>query len=471
MAVIALAPYAPAVGARSQIRSGLVAATWEGAFAQAFVTWTSGIFLVKFALRLGASDALLGLLAALPFLAQTIQVGTAALLERGHEGRRAFTANTLLASRLLWLVPAGIALAGSAGSGALWAYLAVVLASSLAATAGSHGWLSWMGDLVPTRVRGRYFGFRGAVGAVVAVVGAWAGGTALDAFERGGAGRGFAVVYAAAAAAGLGAWIAILKQYHPAPRRVPEREPFGTLWRATWASPEHRRVFAFFSAWNVALGVAVPFWAKYMERDLGMSTAAIGVQGTVGLLVGAAFAPAWGRAIDRVGLRPVLLMNACAIAGIPFLWIFARPGRVFPVWIDSVAVGIFWTGFNLAALNVPLSCAPPRGRATFLGVFAALTGLAMGGACILGGAIASLLGPGPIDVLGVPTAVPQVMFLLSGCLRALSLPLAVRMPDAKEKSLVFLAQIMGYAVRQRLNLGRQVLTAPWRRPPPSAGGR
>src|SRR6188508_1407167 len=94
----------------SKIRSGLVAATWEGAFAQAFVTWTSGIFLVKFALRLGASDATLGLLAALPFLAQTVQVATAALLERGHQRRRAFTANTLLAARLLWLVPAGAAL-------------------------------------------------------------------------------------------------------------------------------------------------------------------------------------------------------------------------------------------------------------------------------------------------------------------------------------------------------------------------
>jgi MFS family permease len=459
------------VNARSKIRSGLVAATWEGAFAQAFITWTSGIFLVKYALRLGASDALLGLLAALPFLAQTLQVATAALLERGHEGRRALTANTLLAARLLWLVPAGAALGLLAGGGALWAFLAVVLASSLLATAGAHAWLSWMGDLVPTRVRGRYFGFRGAIGAVVAVASAWAGGAALDALERGAPGRGFAAVYGAAALAGLLAWVAIRRQYHPAPRRVPEREPFGRLWRATWASRDNRRVFAFFSAWNVALGVAVPFWAKYMERDLGMSTAAIGVQGTVGLLVGAAFAPAWGRAIDRVGLRPVLLANACAIAAIPFLWLFARPGTLLPVWIDCAAVGIFWTGFNLAALNVPLSCAPPRGRATFLGVFGALTGLAMGGACILGGAIASVLGPGPVRVFGLTLAVPQGMFLLSGLLRCAALPLALRMPDPKEKSLVFLVQQMGYAVRQRLNVGRQVLTAPWKRPPTRPGGR
>src|SRR5262245_50079931 len=135
---------------RSPVRRGLVAATWEGAFAQAFITLTSGVFVVKFALRLGASDALLGVLAALPFLAQTLQVGTAWWFERGEEGRRDFTARTLLAARLLWLVPAALAGAGVLGGSTLVVFLAIVLASALLATAGAHGWLSWMSDLVPS---------------------------------------------------------------------------------------------------------------------------------------------------------------------------------------------------------------------------------------------------------------------------------------------------------------------------------
>ena len=172
--------------------------------------------------------------------------------------------------------------------------------------------------------------------------------------------------------------------------------------------------------------------------------------------------PAWGRLIDRVGLRPVLLANALCISAIPFLWLFARPGVLFPVWIDAFAVGVFWTGFNLVALNVPLSAAPARGRAAFIGVFGALTGVAMGSACLVGGAVAAALGGGERTVLGLTLATPQVMFLASGVLRVAALPLAMRMPDPKEKSVVFLFGVMGTAVRQRLNLGRQVLTAPWR---------
>ena len=42
-------------------------------------------------------------------------------------------------------------------------------------------------------------------------------------------------------------------------------------------------------------------------------------------------------------------------------------------------------------------------------------------------------------------------------------PLALRLPNATGKRMIFLFQVMGYAVRQRLNLSRQMLTAPWRR--------
>ena len=87
----------------------------------------------------------------------------------------------------------------------------------------------------------------------------------------------------------------------------------------------------------------------------------------------------------------------------------------------------------------------------------------MGTASILGGYLAAAFGRGPHVVLGLTLSVHQVMFLISGGLRALAIPLAVRLPNARGQRLVFLFQVMGYAVRHRLNLGRQVLTAPWRR--------
>src|SRR5687767_14138151 len=124
----------------SDVRRGLVASTWEGAFAQAFITWTSGVFLVDFARRLGGDAVVLGVLAALPFLAQTAQVGTAWVYERAGVGRAAITRRTLLAARLLWLAPAALAFVAAPDGWLLAIYLAIVGVSSLLSTAGVHGW-------------------------------------------------------------------------------------------------------------------------------------------------------------------------------------------------------------------------------------------------------------------------------------------------------------------------------------------
>jgi MFS family permease len=447
----------------SPIRRGLVASTWEGSFAQAFISWTGGIFLVKFALRLGVDDVMLSVVTAIPFLATVVQLGTAWVYERKGDARREITIWTLLVARVLWLVPAALALGWLGGGHEVVIFLGVVTLSSALTTAGAHGWQSWMSDLVPAPVRGRYFGVRGAVCAFVALVVGWGGGQVLDVLEARRQGLGYATIYTAAAVAGVLAFVAMRVQHHVPARSEGRHVPFVVLWREIWGRPEFRRVFVFFTAWNVALGVAMPFWAKYMDVGLGLQSSAIAVQGALGAVVGIALSRTWGRLIDAMGSRPVLLVNAISIACIPFLWLVASPTAHWPVWVDCVVVGVFWTGFNLTALNVPLSLAPPRGGAVFLGVLAALQGVAMGVSAVAGGFVARALGPGPHVVLGMSLHVYQVMFLLSGLLRLAAVPLAFRMPEPKAKSLLFLVGLFGYAVRQRLNSGWMVLTAPWRR--------
>jgi hypothetical protein len=314
--------------------------------------------------------------------------------------------------------------------------------------------------------------------AALALATACAAGRAMDLLEARRAGLGQAAVYAAAAAAGVLAFVAILRQHHPVPHaaRAPA-EPYGRLLRQAWGRPGTGRILAFFVAWNVAIGAAAPFWVKYMDVTLRMGAAEIALQGTIGPVVAVAMSRVWGRLIDHVGVRPVLLANAACIGTIPFLWLFARPDFLAPVWVDAVAVGVFWSGFNLAAFNVPLAAAAYRGGTVFLGLFSAVTGVALGASCLGAGAAAKALGPGPHAVLGLSLTNLQVVFLASGVLRLSAVALALRLPDPKARNVVFLVQLMGYAVRQRLNLGRQILTAPWRHRPwrrardRGAGGR
>ncbi|MGD8922918.1 MAG: MFS transporter, partial [Candidatus Zixiibacteriota bacterium] len=75
---------------RRSIRKWLPYITWEGAFANVFIVGTGGAFLTGMALLLGASDFEIGLLGAIPFLAQLAQICSAYLTDR-NGGRKSLT--------------------------------------------------------------------------------------------------------------------------------------------------------------------------------------------------------------------------------------------------------------------------------------------------------------------------------------------------------------------------------------------
>ncbi|MCK4736447.1 MAG: hypothetical protein KAT65_28595 [Methanophagales archaeon] len=67
-----------------EIQKGLRSVIKDGLATQTMVTQTGGVFLVAFALKLGASDTIIGLLAAIPPLAQLIQIPAIYLVEKSR---------------------------------------------------------------------------------------------------------------------------------------------------------------------------------------------------------------------------------------------------------------------------------------------------------------------------------------------------------------------------------------------------
>src|SRR3989344_6762280 len=74
----------------------------EGGLSFANFTLLNGVFLIGFALTLGASELQIGILMSIPLLANLLQITSAFILER--TGTRKWTAVvSLLISRVLWI--------------------------------------------------------------------------------------------------------------------------------------------------------------------------------------------------------------------------------------------------------------------------------------------------------------------------------------------------------------------------------
>ncbi|MCX7818172.1 MAG: MFS transporter [Kiritimatiellae bacterium] len=402
---------------------------WEGCSSALFGALSGEALVIAFLLALGASDLHLGLYSALGTLATA--GGLLGARATGALGRwKPLVIGPSVASRLCPALAAALPWVPISASARLWTFLALMFISSLLVNFAANPWISWMAALVPPDRRGRYFALRNAIVNGVGMAATYAVGWLATEVRRRGADGAAAVApffVASAVFALLTTWL-YTRQWEP-PGRVEAPLPMHQMWAAAWAAPAFRRLIVFSAAWALVCGIAAPFFAPHMQRQLQMPLRTVAVYSILAGLTGIAAQPLWGRAADRAGHRPTLVITAAAVAGLPLLWLLAAPGRLWPIWLDAVLTGIAWPGFNLAHFNLALAVAPERHRTACLAVRGLVTGVVQSIAALTGGALAHAIGTacwewGPFQWVN-----HHALFVVSSMGRFALLPLAARLPE------------------------------------------
>ena len=343
----------------------------EGGFAMFFINWTSGSVLTGYALQLGATPTALGLIASVPLLGQAVSPLAAWLV--GRRGRRKGVAvATAVAGRGLWLLAALLPLLPVPAEARSALLVLLVALSSVFIAANGSLWTAWMGDVVPWKERGRYFGLRTGV---LGMVGTAASLIAAAWLDRAQAPLSFQVVLITAVASGLLA--AVILTRHDEPPLSSARLHMRSTFTLPLSNRAFRRLLLFAVYWTFAVLVASPFVLPYFLKQLHMTYVQVAVWSAISAVTALVLAPAWGRLADRVGNRPVLAVSTF-LAGtlLPLCWMLAAPGRLWPIWVSGVIDALVWSAINTGIFNLSLATTPRENRAAYIAVFSALTGVA-----------------------------------------------------------------------------------------------
>src|SRR5512132_343052 len=304
----------------SPMRRSLAASTAEGVAAEVVQACAGSAMATAWALHLRSGPLLLGVLWALPFLGQLLQLPAAWLMAH-CDRRRVAIAGTAVARQVLILLAVLPFLPVSYAAKRV-GLVAVISVSSLAGVAGGNAWMSWMADLVPARIRGRYFGRRTALCAVGGAVSSLAAGLAFDAATA------HEMVAPALSGLALVSWIGgaistrLMRRQHDPRQHVP-RSPVARDLVEPFIHGPSQRILTYQAAWSVALGLTASLTAVYMLKTLHIGFTGMAVYTAV--LAGARVltTPLWGRILDRIGARPVLVVCSVGSALVSALWIFA----------------------------------------------------------------------------------------------------------------------------------------------------
>ncbi|HUS13708.1 MAG TPA: MFS transporter [Chloroflexia bacterium] len=399
----------------SLVMRGMRMSIADGVFSQVFLTLTTGSFVTALVLFMGGNDFVLGLIIALPVLTQLVQLPAALLIER-HGDRRAITVRSSL-GRLLWIVPAGLLFVPIPVAWRLGIAVAAMAVSLSLLAISSNAWLSWMTDLIPPGLRGRFFGTRSTVLAVVGLGAIFGGGTLLDlARQAGHPDWGFLALATLAVAGAAVSTYFVSRQPEP-PFTPALRTGFRALVQEPWRDRPFRAFITTMSIWGVGISLGGPFFSAHALKELHVSYQQLATLDMTIAAVSILTQPFWGRWADRVGHRRVLLIGMFGAAPLAFTWVIATPTSLWMIYANNVLAGIFWPGLGLALNNRLMERAPAAGRAGYMAIYMAITGVASFGASLAGGVLANALAGAHYAIGPLLINHYQVIFVLSGLIR------------------------------------------------------
>ena len=311
---------------------------------------------------------------------------------------------------------------------------------------------SWLSNVLPEEIRGRYIGGRMFAVMLTTMVYIYLASTWLD--WQGKTYFAFAVVFAVGWVAGvLGYLLLLLTPYPPAGEEAPQ--PF---WRSLFV-PLRDRPFVILAiymiSWTVAGSMAGAFFGVYMINHLKLSYGTIAIYTNIALAMMMVGYLVSGNLAQRYGSKPLTQLLIIPGAAVPAMWAFCTSDTY--MWILPVASfinGFCISGLGIAASNLLYKVLPRgEGNAVYFGGWAAA--VAAGGALgpFIGGLLKNRL-PDVVPLLSLEFSPIQIVFLIAAATHVLPILMSALLVEGEATSPGYLlGQFRGNLLSMAFNYG------------------
>jgi MFS family permease len=323
-------------------------------------------YITPYALTMKATAQQIGLLTSVPnFTMAAAQFAAPALSER-MGSRKGFILPMVLMHALTWLPILFIPYLFQTHQ--VWWLIAFMTLSTAFDSALNPAWGSMMADLVPTQVRGRFFGLRNRITAFVSMAFSYVAGGILQ-LLTGNTNLAFTIIFVGAMASRLISFYFLSQMHEPLSPATEKENHDGMLKIARGLFSTNIGMFIMLCAlMNFTTTIAGPFFSPYMLIDLNLSYIVYTTLNAAAGLATVGFMTWWGKRIDRAGSIKVLKITSLFVPFVPLGW--------------ALASGVFI-----------FDATPARNRTRYIAVYNSLIFLGVSMGSLTGGILAPLLPP------------------------------------------------------------------------------
>ena len=433
----------------SALRKDLRAISADGTAASVMVG-VGETYLPAFVLALSASDLASGLISSVPLvIGALVQLAAPRIIRRLGSYRRWVVLCAVV--QALAFVP--LVCAALLGAMPVLLVFAVVSVYWAAGMAGGATWNTWVGTLVPERIRPRYFARRTRWCQAGMLIGFVGGGVALQLGTHAGYCLvTFSLLFLAATLSRLASSLLLTCQSEPQPPGPELMLPdLRRLMRAL-LQDDTGRLFLYLLGAQAAVQIAGPYFNPYMLDCLKLPYFQY-----VALICAAYCAkilclPAFGKLAGRWGAERLLWCGGIAIIPTSALWLVSSSfGYLLAIQVFS---GVAWAAYELAMFLLAFEAIPDQRRMAVMTAF----NLANATAIFVG----SILGGGLLILWGVTRQAYLALFLISSIARVFAILLLLCAPGVSLR-----AQWAAIQARLWAAVAARVRPAAMPRPTPS----
>jgi MFS family permease len=366
----------------------------QGVAVQIKLSLTEGVFIVGFALLLGASNIIIGILTAIPALTQLIQI-PAVSITGSSKSRKRIAFVTQLSNRLAIMPMIFIPFIPDSTVG-LGILIVSIFLQTIFVSFGAPSWNSWLRDLVSQKYLGRFFSKRLALSGIIAMFTIVLGGFLVELWNvpiLGGGRFGFSVIFLIALVAGLVSTYYTHKMPEPIIAKNSGSYSSLELLKIPFRNKNFNNLLKFSTIWIFSTSLVAPFFAIYILSKLGLDLIFAITFTAVTQLVSVLFFSFWGRFSDQLSSKSVLLVSVPIFLLGTFLWTFTNLVSqsvllIVLLVLIHLLIGFAAAGVNLASTTIGLKLAPNGESISYLAASGTVNAIA--GACgpLVGGVLA-----------------------------------------------------------------------------------
>jgi len=357
-------------------------------FGMAYMTVYNGPPLNAFIRSLGAGDFVFAVIMAMPVFSGLLQLVASIVLQKAGRRKGLFITSGLI-QRLI-LIPTALVpllLPDQFKGTRILLVLLLIAINSGAQAFMIISYSSWMGAMVPTEIRGRYFSKRTLISTITSLIVAPLAGLFLDKVPGT---TGYAILFLIVAVLGVIDILFFFWIRDPAMTPQTEVKPIHMHIMQPLKDANYRQFILFSTAFQFSLNLSGSFFTPFMLEHLHMSMLAITIltQTTMSLFVILSVGRI-GSLMDRFGTKTVMSVAVIIIMVLPAFWFFATPENyLVTIFLVQMLAGVVWPAYEMGTMNLSIWLAPEEERPSYLASYAfivALFGILPGQ--LLGGAI------------------------------------------------------------------------------------